>query len=176
MLRRRTAIDLLNFCRVHVLTYRLHQKASELSIDLRGAVDEHAAKVLSELLARLNAVQVLLNMEAVEYFNSLGIRAWANFVKALVVKRQVSYEKCPPDFMNHINMMPLLADSIAILSFTSEFVCPDCNHSQRELFDARKSKQELLSDFERASCRQCGAGLLPDEDPETILYFKNQRS
>ena len=161
---------------MNVLTYRLIQNDPELLVAFRGAVDEQSSAVLNELLARLNATQVVLDMEAVEYFNSLGIRAWAHFVKSLVVGRVVSYEKCPPDFINQINMMPLLAESIAILSFSSEFICPNCNHSQCENFDALRTKVQLLNDFERATCSQCGAGLLPDEDPETILYFKSKQN
>lgn len=158
-----------------MLTYKLIQKNQELLVAFHGAVDERSPDVLNELLARLNATEVVLDMEAVEYFNSLGIRAWAHFVKSLVAGRTVSYERCPPDFINQINMMPLLAQSIKILSFSSEFICPDCNHSQRNNFDAHLTKAQLLTAFEKATCSQCGSGLLPDEDPETILYFKSQQ-
>lgn len=158
-----------------MLTYKLIQKNQELLVAFSGAVSEKAPLVLNELLTRLNATKVLLDMEGVEYFNSLGIRAWAHFVKSLVEGRTVSYANCPPDFINQVNMMPLLTDSIEILSFSSEFVCPDCHHSQRDSFDATKSKAQLLIEFEKATCSHCGSGLLPDEDPETILYFKNTK-
>lgn len=158
-----------------LLNYTLHQKDKDLSIDFRGAVDERAGSVLTELLARLNAKDVVLNMQLVEYFNSLGIRAWAGFIKQLATGRTLAYTHCPPDFINQINMMPLLAHSVSILSFAAEFVCPDCNHSQRESFDATLSKAELLAAFEKVSCGDCGSGMFPDEDPETILYFKNPK-
>ncbi|RYZ55734.1 MAG: hypothetical protein EOP07_13650 [Proteobacteria bacterium] len=158
-----------------MLNYTLHPKDPGLSIDFRGAVDERAASVLTELLARLNAQDVVLNMQLVEYFNSLGIRAWAGFIKQLAPGRTLAYTHCPPDFINQINMMPLLAQSVSILSFAAEFICPDCNHSQRESFDATQSKAGILAAFEKVSCSHCAAGMFPDEDPETILYFKNPK-
>ena len=156
-----------------VLTYTLREENQEFTIDFIGAVDEKSSQVLTQLLARLTAKVIVLNMEGVEYFNSLGIKAWAHFVKPLVAGRTVSYENCPPDFINQINMMPILAKSIPILSFASEFICPDCNHSQRELFDATKAKKALFAEFEQKICSECQGLLLPDEDPETILSFKN---
>ncbi|MBC7661607.1 MAG: hypothetical protein H7249_18065 [Chitinophagaceae bacterium] len=156
-----------------MLTYTLREHNHVLTIDFRGGVDEKAPATLTPLLARLSAKVITLNMEAVEYFNSLGIKAWAHFVKPLVQGRKVTYENCPPDFINQVNMMPLLADSIPILSFSSEFVCPNCNHGQREQFDATEDKKVLLAQFEQKICSECQSQLLPDEDPETILSFKN---
>ena len=155
-----------------MLTYTLQQKSEHLAIILTGPVDERSPQILNELLGRLNAKTLVLDMQGVEYFNSLGIRAWANFVKPLTEGRSVSYERCPPDFINQINMMPLLADSIRIQSFSSAFICPNCNHTQTELFDATQEKSDLIAAFESKVCDQCGTELLPDEDPDTFLHFK----
>ncbi len=155
-----------------MLTYTLQEKNQQVAIKLLGPVDEHASKVLLELLTQLSPKDVVLNMEAVAYFNSIGIRAWINFVKPLVDGRKAAYEKCPPDFINQINLMPLLAHSIQILSFMSEFVCQNCNHTQTQLFDAQKEKEVLLEEFEMLICEECGGDLSPDEDPQAILYFK----
>ncbi len=156
-----------------MLTYILQQKNQDLLVNLKGPVDERSSSVLTELLARVPAGRVILDMKGVEYFNSLGIRAWANFITSLVRGRTVFYENCPADFINQINMMPLLTQDASILSFTSEFICPKCNHTQSENFDAGKSKKQLLAEFDQKVCSHCRSQLLPDEDPETFLYFKN---
>ena len=156
-----------------VLTYTLQDKNQELAVNLLGAVDEHASGVLHELLDKLTPKDVVLNMEAVRYFNSIGIRAWINFVKPLVDGRRASYKNCPPDFINQINMMPLLARSVQILSFLSEFLCPECGHTQLQLFDAQKERDVLLQEFQGMVCEECGGDLAPEEDPQAILYFKS---
>jgi anti-anti-sigma regulatory factor len=158
-----------------LLNYTLHQRDKGLSINFRGAVDEKAASVLSELLGRLSVKDIVLDMKRVESFNLLGIGAWAGFIKQLSAGRRLAYTHCPPDFVNQIKILPLLAHGVSILSFTAEFICLDCHQSQRESFDATQSKTDLMAAFEKVSCIDCGNNMFPDEDPETILYFKNPK-
>lgn len=156
-----------------MLTYKMHQKDQTTKVSLTGPMDENSAKVLSELFGRLPNSPICLDMGGIEYFNSLGIRAWVNFVKPLSDGRTLSYEHCTPDFINQVNMIPALMKGSIILSFSSEFACPQCGHQQTIEFNGQNEKANLLKAFLSQACKKCGDTLLPEEDPETVLAFKD---
>lgn len=156
-----------------MLTYTMLQKNQTTVVNFAGPADENAAKVLSELLARLPQTPICLNMGGIEYFNSLGVRAWLNFVKLMGDGRPFSYSQCTPDFINQINMIPALTKGAEILSFSSEFACPRCGHQQTIEFNGKNDKSTLLGEFSQQTCDKCGDTLLPEEDPETVLAFKD---
>ncbi len=137
---------------------------------LSGPMDDQAAKVLSEALPKLTK-QVVVNFKAVEYFNSLGIRTWVNFLRSLLDGRKVSYEDCTMDFIQQINMIPALSKGVEILSFGADFCCRSCGFEQSMSFRCDVGRKALLDLVEHQTCRQCKGSTYLEEEPETFLFF-----
>ena len=137
---------------------------------LVGPIDDQAAKILAETLPHVGRT-VTLNLAGIEYFNSLGIRAWVNFLKVLVEGRQVYYEECPMDVIQQINMMPAMSRGVEVLSFQGDFACPDCGHEQRLLFSCKEGRSVLYDRLEQQPCERCGGQLQLEDDPKNFLLF-----
>ncbi len=137
---------------------------------LFGPVDDRAAKILNEALTQVGRT-VVLNLSGIDYFNSLGIRAWVNFLKVLVEGRRVVYEECPMDVVQQINMMPAMSRGVEIASFRGDFACEDCGHEQKLLLACQEGREKILERCEQQACERCGGHLELEEDPKTLLLF-----
>lgn len=150
------------------VTYETKDQRSHLQ--LAGPMDENAAKVLSECLPAMGK-EVSIDFGKVEYFNSLGIRAWVNFLRNLLDGRKVSYINCPMDFVQQIGMLPFLSKGVTILSFYVDFSCESCGLESKLQFDCQIGRDKLLEAIEEQTCSRCQGNLRSEEDPHTLTLF-----
>ena len=99
-----------------MLQVRIEQQKLLTRLILSGPVDDEAGPLLSALLPEIKK-KVLIDFAEVEYFNSLGIRTWVNFLHVLLDGRAVVYEHCPMEFVQQISMMPALSQGVEVQSF-----------------------------------------------------------
>ncbi len=149
-------------------TYQSKDQSTELQ--LKGPMDEHAAKVLSDCLPAMGK-QVKIDFAEVEYFNSLGIRAWFNFLKNLLDARKITYDKCPMHFIQQINMLPSLSRGVTIRSFFVDFECESCGFETKHLFLCGVSRENLQEQMDVLPCERCQGSLKSEEDPQILLQF-----
>jgi len=153
-----------------VLQVTVEQQEQQTRLILAGPIDDLAGPSLRSTLPQMKK-QVLINFSEVEYFNSLGIRTWVNFLRVLRDGRQVAYEHCPMDFLQQINMMPALSQGVEIQSFQAEFACKSCGLEKTSGFTCRVGKLALLEELGRQVCERCGTILSLQEDAESLLLF-----
>ncbi|HYX37498.1 MAG TPA: hypothetical protein VE954_30715 [Oligoflexus sp.] len=153
-----------------MLQVTVEQQDQQTRLILAGPIDDLAGPVLRATLPQIKK-QVLINFSAVEYFNSLGIRTWVNFLRVLRDGREVAYEHCPMDFLQQINMMPALSQGVEIQSFQADFACKSCGLEKTMGFTCRVSKEALLEELGRQICERCGSSLSLQDDAETLLLF-----
>ena len=77
-------------------------EGSRLAIQIVGNVDEDANFQPVDLGAFM---AVVLNLEGVAAINSVGIREWIKWVKAMPSSVQLSVRKCPKIIVDQINMV-----------------------------------------------------------------------
>ncbi len=153
-----------------MLQVTVEQQDQQTRLILAGPIDDQAGPALRATLPQMKK-QVLVNFSQVEYFNSLGIRTWVNFLRVLRDGRQVAYEHCPMDFLQQINMMPALYQGVEIQSFQADFECKSCGLEKTLGFTCRSGKAALRQQMERQVCERCGSDLSLQEDAESLLLF-----
>jgi hypothetical protein len=153
-----------------VLQVSIEQQEKQTRLILVGPIDDQAGATLRASLPQMKK-QVIVNFSEVEYFNSLGIRTWVNFLRVLQDGRKVAYEHCPMDFLQQINMMPALSQGIEILSFRAEFICKNCGFEKAIGFTTRVGRDGLFDEFNKQKCERCGELLELQDDAESLLLF-----
>ena len=153
-----------------MLQVTVEQQDRQTRLILAGPIDDLAGPSLRSTLPQMKN-QVLIDFSAVEYFNSLGIRTWVNFLRVLRDGRQVAYEHCPMDFLQQINMMPALSQGVEIQSFQADFACKNCGFEKSLGFTCKVGKQGLLDEMGRQSCERCGCDFALQDDAASLLLF-----
>jgi hypothetical protein len=153
-----------------VLQVTVEQQDQLTRLMLAGPIDDLAGPSLRSTLPQIKK-KVLVNFSEVEYFNSLGIRTWVNFLRILRDGREVAYEQCPMDFLQQINMMPALSQGVEIQSFQAEFACKDCGLEKTSGFTCMVGKLALRGALESQVCERCGTILSLQDDTESLLVF-----
>lgn len=134
----------------------------------KGVIDEDTS--FDALLAEQGELH--LNLAGITSINSLGIRAWVNFMKE-ISNRPVFYEECPPVVVRQMNMIPSFLGSAKVLSVYAPFVCENCDEEKLVLVPEMalaKSDVELPEPFK---CESCSEGEMElDGHPKQYFAFK----
>ena len=154
-----------------MLTYTMSEANGTVLVVMKGPVDEKAGKVLNELANRLHGDTLCIDMKGLDYFNSLGMRAWIAFKDKIEKHQTIRYRNCTPDFIYQANMMPVLAENTYIESFFAECYCTSCHHTQMEHFTSEEAVDDTVDIFASRSCASCGKPLVADGDPQAMLAF-----
>lgn len=105
-------------------------------IDYVGPINEEAEVHLSTILSK-NTVgsKCIINFQQVEFVNSCGVRAWVNFMREFEKNREIIFEKCIPEIVIQINMIPSFKGNAKIKSVFGPYTCPSCGHKQLQLLE-----------------------------------------
>jgi anti-anti-sigma regulatory factor len=134
-----------------------------------GPINEEAEVHLSKLNDTL-AKTVVINFRQVSYINSLGVRAWINFMRD-VSGRKLIFEECTPEIVNQINMIPNFKGNAEIKSVYGTFFCNSCNNTQEEIFEAGKSfpnPPEFSVNIPK--CKTCNSADVEFEEVEDSFF------
>lgn len=134
-----------------------------------GPINEEAEVHFSKLPETLGK-NVLINFRQVTFINSLGVRAWINFMRQLS-GRALVFEECTPEIVNQINMIPNFKGNAKITSVYGTFFCETCNVSQEEIFIAGKNFPKG-PDFNLSpvKCKTCGHENIEFEEVEDAFF------
>ncbi len=147
---------------------RLDVQLAPPRIVFAGRIDDSVA--LGELVARVPAGDVVLDTDGVTFVNSIGMREWMRFVRALRERGTVTLERVADVLMTQINLIPELARNVAVVSFHAQYVCPACGAEAAPLVDAVAHAQALRAlQAPRLPCPECGAAMELADFPERYL-------
>jgi ribosomal protein S27E len=122
---------------------------------LAGVLNEYAD--LSPLLKEREPL--LLNMAQVSRLNSIGIRNLLKFLSDWGPKR-FTYEACPSEFVDQINMIPALLGTKgngAIKSLFVPYECESCEHEEDFLGTLQEYVAALKAGaLPKRKCPKCG--------------------
>ncbi len=101
---------------------------------------------------------VRIDWKGIERINSLGIRAFINFLVTCKGK-VIQYENCPPEFIDQVNMIGALTFQegleIAIVSAFVPFMCESCDHIEDVLL-AHDEMKVIAAGTKQKTCSSCG--------------------
>jgi hypothetical protein len=138
-------------------------------VTFAGRIDDSAA--LADLVAQIPAGPIVLDTDGVTFVNSIGMREWMRFVRAIRDRgATVTLDRVADVLMTQINMIPDLARKVTVTSFHAQYVCPQCGGEAAPLVDAIAHAAALKRlQAPPLPCLECGAATELADFPERYL-------
>ncbi len=133
---------------------------------LRGDFTE--ATRFDELLPAMVG-RVVFDMAQVTYMNSLGVRAWCEFLRQARIQGY-EFHACSVPFILQASMVRDVIGRGTVTSFFAAFHCIGCDHQEERLL---QTAAILASNLEPPvfKCPSCGGALEFDDLPERYFAF-----
>ena len=146
---------------------RLDAELSPGRVVLRGRIDD--ASPLGELADRVTPGNVAIDTDGVTFINSIGMREWMRFVRALKARGQVTFERVAAVLITQMNLLPEF-DGSPITSFHAQYACAACGAEAVPLVDVGAYADELRGmRAPKLPCPECGQPMELADFPERYL-------
>jgi CheY-like chemotaxis protein len=113
--------------------------------------------------------RVDFDMAQVRYMNSLGVRAWCEFLKKAPIQGY-EFHACSIPFVLQASMVEDVIGRGTVTSFFAPYHCSSCDHAEERLLQSAAILAAGLS-APVFSCPACGAQLTFDDLPERYFAF-----
>ncbi len=111
-------------------------EGSQVVLELKGNIDEDAAFTPPDTGS---AAAVVLDLDGVTAINSVGIREWIKWIKALPGNAQLSLRRCPKIVVDQINMVAgFLPANARVESFYVPYYSDATGNEKMVLFEHGK--------------------------------------
>jgi hypothetical protein len=140
---------------------------------LDGILDEESGPTLHELLAAVTgSPQAIMDTGGVRRINSLGVRAWVDFMKQLE-RTRVVFRRCSPAFVDQLNTVVDFRGNASVESFLAPYVCESTGNVFYEELTVGKDvrKGADFGGLTHRPCSECAEPLVFDDLPERYLHF-----
>jgi DNA-binding response OmpR family regulator len=146
--------------------WQIVQDGERTRVVLRGDFTE--ATRFDELLPAMVG-RVVFDTAQVTYMNSLGVRAWCEFLRAARIQGY-EFHACSVPFILQASMVKDVVGRGTVTSFFAPYHCIGCDHQEERLL---QSAAILASAFEPPvfKCPSCGGALEFDDLPERYFAF-----
>jgi hypothetical protein len=116
-------------------------RSGRLDVQLKGARAVLSGRMddscqLGELAGQLPPGDVVIDTGGVTFVNSIGMREWGRFVRALRERGTVTLEAVADVLMAQMNLITEFLGAVRITSFHASYVCPGCGYEASLLIDA----------------------------------------
>lgn len=139
-------------------------------IALSGPINEDAELTLKSILAEIaDATAVTFNFLESTSVNSLGVRAWVQFLRSASEGRAVTFENCTPDIISQINMIPSFLGKSKVKSFFTNYTCESCNKTEKVHIVTSSLKPKQMP--EKAKCPSCAKEMETEELEDEYFAF-----
>ena len=127
------------------MEYRSTQTKSGQQIKLSGIINEDSEIPLEKILNELVPGEpVTFNFSGIKSINSLGVRAWVNFMRKVSEKCPTLFEECVPEVIMQINMIPSFRGTAEVRSFFVNYVSDATEKSFRVLVETNSLPSKTL--------------------------------
>jgi hypothetical protein len=145
--------------------------ASSDQLVLGGAIDETSA--LDELLGRARNGWLVLDLAAVTFINSLGVRDWIRMqANATKSGTHVELRRVAEVIIHQLNMIIATRGTARVTSFYAPYACDACGREESLLVDAVANAAGLAQlQPPVMKCPECGADMAFNDFPERYFSF-----
>jgi DNA-binding response OmpR family regulator len=146
--------------------WQVRKDGERTRVVLRGDFTE--ATRFDELLPQMVG-RITFDMAQVTYMNSLGVRAWCEFLRTARIQGY-EFHACSVPFILQASMVRDVIGRGTVTSFFAPFHCIGCDHQEERLL---QSAAILASALEPPvfKCPSCGGALEFDDLPERYFAF-----
>ena len=138
-------------------------------ITLTGIIDEFA-----ELLPLVDRVEppTTVDLGGVEFINSVGVRQWTGFLRALLARGPVTLRNCSEPMVLLFNMATVAVEGAVVESLQAPYACTHCSADEQvELVVARDLADGAASTAPEFPCKSCDGLLRFAGLPQRYLAF-----
>ncbi len=157
------------------LRSRVRHGSGWTAIALDGVINEHSD--FAPLTRQVTGDTVVIDTERVRRINSMGVREWVNWMKALRSGgHRVALIACSPAIMDQVNLVRNFAEGTIVVSFQAPYYCDRCDLEQEHLI---QTSQLLASGARTAPPFPCGkpaCALTFDDVEESYFSFLDDQS
>jgi eukaryotic-like serine/threonine-protein kinase len=138
---------------------------------LAGAIDENAA--LHEMLARAQNGKLNLDLAAITFINSLGVRDWIRMQAAAQQAHiAVQLRRVAEPLVHQLNMIMATRGNAQVTSFFAPYACDACGREESLLIDAVANGPALVRlEPPPMTCPECNAQMAFNDFPERYFSF-----
>jgi hypothetical protein len=138
---------------------------------LAGSIDETAE--LHELPARAYGGRLILDLAAITFINSLGVRDWIRMQAAAQKSRlAVELRRVAEPLVHQLNMIIATRGTAVVSSFFAPYACDSCGREDSLLIDAIAHAARLGKlDPPPMTCPECQAPMAFNDFPERYFSF-----
>ncbi len=138
---------------------------------IAGAIDESAA--LHELVSRAHDGKLVLDLAAVTFINSLGVRDWIRMqAAAQQANIAVQLRRVAEPLVHQLNMIIATRGNAQVASFYAPYACDACGREESLLIDAIANGPALVRlEPPPMTCPECGAHMAFNDFPERYFSF-----
>lgn len=136
-----------------------------------GAIDEAAA--LHEMVGRAHGGRLVLDLAAVTFINSLGVRDWIRMqAAAQQAGLAVELRRVAEPLVHQLNMIIATRGNATVASFFAPYACDACGREESLLIDAVANGPTLAAlQPPPMRCPECGAQMAFNDFPERYFSF-----
>lgn len=156
------------------MSYKVDQlQDNGVRVHLSGDISVGFSNELKQVLQ--GKERCFLSFQDVERLNSIGTRWLVEFVSELLATgAQVFFERCVPDVVEQVNMLPVLSAGVTVISVYANESCPKGHGVFYRLVHINQDLHFTVSGvplLKPLHCRVCGAVLESEHLPEMYFYF-----
>lgn len=137
-------------------------------IALAGRIDEGAR--LGDLVGTIPPGPVAIDTAGITFVNSVGMRDWIRFLRALRDRGQPTLERVADVLVTQMNLLGEVRGTLKIVSFHAQYVCNACGFEDTPLIDAVANAAGLAAMQPPAvPCKECESPMELADFPERYL-------
>jgi anti-anti-sigma regulatory factor len=150
-------------------------RSGRLDVQVKGARAVLAGRIddscqLAEISDQLSPGEVVIDTAGVTFVNSIGMREWGRFIRALRARGSVTLEAVADVLMAQMNLITEFRSGVRITSFHASYVCPACGYEASLLIDAVAHAERLRQlQAPALPCPECRAAMGLADFPERYL-------
>ncbi len=155
------------------LTIEIAQSDLEVVYRFNGDVDENFRQ---QDVPRIKRPSIILELEGVRNFNSVGIREWIYMIRDICALGSVKFRRCSVTMIDQINMVPDSLGSGTIESLYAPYFC-ETDGETSQLIGVKDHLAMIMNrQAPEFKCDKCSQKLVFDALEESYFLFADDNS
>jgi anti-anti-sigma regulatory factor len=145
--------------------------ATRRRLTLAGRIDDTAP--LAGMVAQLVATELVIDAGGVTFINSIGVRHWVRFLRALAAAGvRVRLEPLSEVMVTQLNLVPDMAAGATVAAVLAPYACDACGAEVSQRLDLAAHAAALRAGTPPVfPCAECGNRLVLADYPDRFFSF-----
>jgi len=153
---------------------KVQRSKAGVEIKLGGNMNEVAGVKLLQLLNE-DGRDFAFELSEIDSINSLGVRAWIDFIRSFEDGRNLEFRACSPVFLSQMFLLDATIGKSKVRSILVRGVCAACEGETNKLLDIATAGKSLTVATLRGTCPSCrGVTNYVDDEGEILEFIEKQ--